>query len=128
MLVLFAEVATPDLSGRRRFSVPAAHLESWLEEMEQFEQRRTGEVTFSDEDGMAFQLVFSATDRAGHIAVSVELRWGGVVTDSRWQEMLVMDTVPIDPSTLPGFVDTLRDWHHELIAQHPPTRRSLPRE
>jgi hypothetical protein len=128
MLVLFAEVDTPDLSGRRRFSVPAAHLESWLEEMEQFEQRRTGEVTFSDEDGMAFQLVFSATDRAGHIAVSVELRWGGVVTDSRWQEMLVMDTVPIDPSTLPGFVDTLRDWHHELIAQHPPTRRSLPRE
>ena len=122
MLVLFAEVATPDLSGRRRFSVPAAHLGSWLEKMEQFEQRRTGEVTFSDEDGMAFQLVFSATDRAGHIAVSVELRWGDVVTDYRWQEMLVIDTEPIDPSTLAPIVDTLRDWHQELIAQHQPTR------
>jgi hypothetical protein len=128
MLTLFVEVDTPDLSGRRRFSVPAAHLGSWLEEMEQFEQRRTGEVTFSDEDGMAFRLVFSATDRAGHIAVSVELRWGGMVTDSRWQQMLVIDTAPIDPSTLPGIVDALRDWHQEVIAQHQPTRRSLPRE
>jgi len=76
VVVLVAEVDTPDLSGRRRFSVPAAHLVRWLADMAQFEPRRTGTVRFSDVDATAFQLVLSATERAGHVAVSVELRWG----------------------------------------------------
>jgi hypothetical protein len=128
MVVLAAEVETPEFRGRRRFSVAGRELSRWLNEMEEFEQRRAGKVVFSDEDDMAFWLVFSATDRAGHIAVSIELRWGDVVADFRWRRMLVIDGVPIDPSALPRIVDSARDLYQQVLAQHQPGHRGTLRE
>lgn len=120
VVVLMAQVDTPELSGHRRFSVPASELSRWLDELEQFDQRRTGAVTLLDEDASAFRLVFAAADRAGHLTVSVELRWGDAVANFRWRRMLVVDTAPIDPSALPRILDGPRALHRHVIAQHQP--------
>jgi hypothetical protein len=50
------------------------------------------------------------------------------VADFRWQRMLVIDSGPIDPSTLPNIVESVRNLCNDVQAQHEPTRRPSPQE
>jgi hypothetical protein len=50
------------------------------------------------------------------------------VADFRRQRMLVIDSGPIDPSTLPNIVESVRNLCNDVQAQHEPTRRPSPQE
>jgi hypothetical protein len=124
---LAVEVQTPDLSGRLRFSVLGSTMSRWRADLDTFERVRTGDVLLADDDD-AFWLRLSATDRAGHLDMSLELHWGGAIasrlsTDPRWERTLALNGMPKDPAVLLGIVNSVRALYQAVVAQHSPRQR-----